>query len=211
MTDAAESDAELLHAWREGATEAGDALVQRHFRAVFRFFSSKVGENAEELTQRTFLACVEAKDRIESTRSFRAYLFGIARHILLQYLAKHYGREGKIEPHEASLHDMGMNAGPGFVTAREDQRMLFTALATLPLDLQLTLELHYWWGMGVAQIAEITEVPDGTVKSRLFRGRTMLREAVEAMSLEPAVRAATLEEAAQLVGKPRKTAPPIDS
>ncbi len=211
MSQADASDAELLDAWRGGQAAAGDTLVQRHFRAVFRFFSSKVGESAEELTQRAFLACVESKDRIESARSFRAYLFGIARNVLLQHLGKHYARDGKVEPHQASLHDFGVDAGPGFVTAREDQRMLFAALSRLPLDIQLTLELHYWWGMGIAQIAQITEVPLGTVKSRLFRGRTLLREAIESMEAKPAVRAATLGCAEQFVDEPGESGPPIDS
>ena len=55
------NDRELLHAWHNGDKRAGGQLFNRHFRAIHRFFASKVGPAyAEELSQQTFVAVVES-------------------------------------------------------------------------------------------------------------------------------------------------------
>jgi RNA polymerase sigma-70 factor (ECF subfamily) len=45
----------------------------------------------------------------------------------------------------------------------------------LPLDLQTALELHYWEELSTAELAEVLAIPQGTVKTRLFRAREQLR------------------------------------
>jgi RNA polymerase sigma-70 factor (ECF subfamily) len=77
------SDAELLDAWRAGDQSAGDDLFQRHFDALYRFFSSKLSSGVEDAIQQTLLGCVEARDRFRGDGSFRSFLFAIARHQLL--------------------------------------------------------------------------------------------------------------------------------
>ncbi|MEM6997249.1 MAG: sigma factor, partial [Myxococcota bacterium] len=72
-------DLQLWRGWRDGDAASGNELVQRHFTSIFRFFRGKVPAHADELTQQTFLACIEAKDRFRDGNSFRSYLFGIAR------------------------------------------------------------------------------------------------------------------------------------
>ena len=82
------SDFELLEAWKAGDDASGNLLVRRHFERIYMFFDSKVGGAVEDLTQRTFLACTTARDRIDPQRSFRTYLYGIARNQLLQYYTR---------------------------------------------------------------------------------------------------------------------------
>ncbi len=82
------TDEELLHAWRCGDKAAGDKLVDRHYESVDRFFRNKVNEHdLGDLTQRTFLACLEHPDRYEGRHgaTFKTYLLGIA-----WVLFKHY-------------------------------------------------------------------------------------------------------------------------
>jgi RNA polymerase sigma-70 factor (ECF subfamily) len=64
-------DYELLRALRGDDAAAGNDLVRRHFTSVYSFLRHKAPEHVDELVQRTFLACVEAVDRIDETRSFR--------------------------------------------------------------------------------------------------------------------------------------------
>lgn len=170
MTD----DLDLLRAWRSGDRDAGTKLFRRHVDSVFRFFHSKLTTDVDDLVQRTFLACVEAGDRLDKIRTFKAYLLGIARYQLLRYLEeKGRGKRWR------DLADVSVDSvtGPSKMMARrEEQRVLFDALRRLPVDLQITLELFYWEQMPMLDIAAVTEVPEGTVKSRLFRGRKLLRE-----------------------------------
>ena len=57
------TDTELLSAWRGGDLECGRTLFERHFDGVRRFFANKLDHGAEDMVQRTFLACVEGRDR----------------------------------------------------------------------------------------------------------------------------------------------------
>jgi RNA polymerase sigma factor (sigma-70 family) len=171
----AAADYELLSAWRNDDAASGNALVRRHFTSVYTFLRSKAPEHVDELVQRTFLACVEAVERIDETRSFRAYLFGIARRQLIYHYRSHRREGERFDPMLESVCDV--RGSPSQVAAmRQEQQLVLDALQNLPLDLQITLELHYWEGMTVAEVAAVLEVPPGTVKSRLHRARELLRE-----------------------------------
>ena len=65
------------------------------------------------------------------------------------------------------------------IRQQETQRQLIEALQRLPVEIQITLELHYWEDMGVTEIARVTGVPSGTVKSRLYRGRQLTKHVLE--------------------------------
>src|ERR1044071_7833713 len=82
MEQTQSTDRELLHRWGEGCRKAGDALIDRHFAAVYRFFRNKVGAELEDLVQQTFLACVEARARFREESSFKTFLLAIARYQL---------------------------------------------------------------------------------------------------------------------------------
>ncbi len=170
------TDEQLLDEWRAGDRSSGNVLLRRHFAAIFRFFAGKI-DCPEDLTQRTFQACAESRDRIEGR--VRPYLFGIARFQLLMYLRSNGRFKRRFSPQEHSV--AASITSPSQVVARqENQQRLLVALRDLPLDLQITVEMVYWEGMSVAEVASITEVPPGTVKSRLHRARRFLRRSLEA-------------------------------
>ena len=177
----APSDFDLLTAWQRGDNQAGDQLVRKHFWSVYRFFRSKVESAAEDLTQRTFLGCVEARDRVKAELSFRAYLFGIARFQLTRYLRRHSRSVGLFSPEDASIADLTGSLDRG-VARQEEQRMLVTALRQIPIDFQITVELYYWEDMSVAEIAEVLGVAPGTVKSRLGRARAELKKRLDRLA-----------------------------
>src|SRR5262245_5534947 len=83
-----DADLALLERWRQGDRRAGEDLFARHLAEVYRFFEHKVGSDAEDLAQRTFLACTAARDQFRGQSTFRTYLFTIARHELHGYLRK---------------------------------------------------------------------------------------------------------------------------
>jgi RNA polymerase sigma-70 factor (ECF subfamily) len=168
-------DYELLRAWRDDDGAAGNALIRRHFASVFAFLRDKAPEHADELVQRTFLGCLEAVDRIDQERSFRAYLFGIARRQLIYHYRQRRRESERFDPMVESVCDAGGTPSQ-FAAVREEQRLVLDALHRLPLDLQITLELHYWEGMTVVDVAQVLEVPSGTIKSRLHRARELLRD-----------------------------------
>ena len=166
------TDEDLLERWRGGDRAAGDVLVERHFDAVCRFFRSKLGDDIEDLIQRTFLDCVERREAIAGP-TFRSYLFAVARNRLFDAL-----RRGLRQP----VDDLGSRSiadlrtqGSTLLARHESREQVLQALDTLPLDFRLTLELAYWEELSGAEIAAILEVSPHTVRSRLSRGRDLLR------------------------------------
>jgi len=174
------TDHELLDAWRGGDDQAGNELFSRHAASIYRFFRNKVGPVAEDLAQKTFLGCVEGRDRVRGDASFRTYLFAVARNQLLMYLRSKATRERRFEPGVCSVVDL--SATPGRLAVRhEEQAIVSQALQRIPVDSQIALELFYWAEMSLDEIATVLDVAEGTVKSRLSRGRTQLRQCISEM------------------------------
>lgn len=175
------SDNELLERWRGGDRDAGNELFERHFDAIYRFFVHKVPDDATDLVQRTFLACVEGRERFRGASSFRTYLFAIARHELLAHWRK---RRPTADPAVSSVLDL--SASPSTALAlRAEHRLLLEALRSIPLELQIAIELHYWEELSAREIAEILELPEGTAKSRLRRAREALLERIAELEAGP--------------------------
>lgn len=169
-----DNDAGLLTAWRAGDTKAGSELVARHARAVLRFFRRKLDHSAEDLTQRTFLAAVEGRDRVQSVHGFRAYVLGIARHEYTRAIRR------KLRAPE-HLATPSQTSPSGAARKQQDRTRLLVGLRQLPLDLQITIELHYWEEMSTKEIAAVLGVAPGTIKWRLSRARGALADALDTL------------------------------
>jgi RNA polymerase sigma factor (sigma-70 family) len=183
-------DVDLLEAWRGGDRAAGEALFERYYRVLERFFANKVGTDPMDLIQETFLGCVAGKERLRSGQRFRSYLFGVA----FNQLKTHYRRVRKhgerFDPDTQAAADV--SPGPGTMVGKSDeQRLLLQALRRIPVRFQVVLELHYWEELSPAEIAEAVELPEGTVRTRLRRARELLDRALEAVTEDPRLREAT--------------------
>src|SRR6185295_7126854 len=91
------SDEDLLAAWNDGDEGAGERLFDRYFVRIVRFFRSKVHGEIDELVQRTFLGCLEARTRFRGEGSFYAFLFGIARHVLVDHYRAQRRGDGVVD------------------------------------------------------------------------------------------------------------------
>ncbi|MCA9658317.1 MAG: sigma-70 family RNA polymerase sigma factor [Myxococcales bacterium] len=171
---ASSSDLELLEAWRGGDLRAGNALFQRHFAALSRFFRNKIDVGVEDLIQDTFLACVEGRDRFAGRSSFRTYLFSVARHLLY---ARYRRRQRDLDVTVTSVIDLGASPSRP-LGRREEEAALLKALRSIPIEHQIALELAYWEGMKGPEIAEILGITANTARSRLARARAALRKAL---------------------------------
>jgi RNA polymerase sigma factor (sigma-70 family) len=184
------TDPELLEAWRAGEEAAGSELLRRHFDGLFRFFRARFDDGVADLVQRTLLAAVEARDRLPAT-GFRAYLFGIAHKQMLMHWRKASSRRERM----ALVGDPPASTGGSpskRVVQSEERRLLLTALRRLPLEMQVLVQLYYWDGLGTAEIAHALEIPAGTVKSRLFRARELLKDSIAALAASPTTLESTL-------------------
>lgn len=180
------SDVALLERWRGGDNRAGSSLVKRHFGALHRFFATKARGAEEDLIQQTFVACVEARDAFRGESSFRAYLFGLARHTLLNHYRKS-ARTQRLDFTTTSARDLA--ASPtGLLAEREEQQLLLSALQRIPIDQQIALELTYWEGLSAPDVARALAIPENTVYSRLRRAKAHLRKELAALAETPGER-----------------------
>lgn len=178
-----DADLALLDRWRDGDAHAGQDLFARHFADIYRFFEHKVGPEADDLAQHTFAACIAARDKFRGQSSFRSYLFAIARNQLYTYLRARQNRE-HVDFEATSIAEIITSLTSKLGRAREIEQ-LRTALAKLPAEQQLLLELHYWHDLDADALGEVFDATPGTIRVRLLRARKALRAEMAATTLDP--------------------------
>ncbi len=183
---------ERLLQWANGDDSAGRALVDAHFESVFRFFRTKLDRGCEDLTQQVFAAALAHPDRYRGEGSFRAYLLGVARNLLFNHFRSQRREAHALEVSELSAFELCPSLTSD-LAARGEVRLLHDALRKLPLGMQIVIELHYWEGATTAEIAQVVDIPQGTVKTRLARARAALRQQIECARAEPGLVRSTLD------------------
>jgi RNA polymerase sigma-70 factor (ECF subfamily) len=177
--DSEESDAELMAVVREGDRGAFARLVDRHKDAVVSYTTRLTGDRdrAEDLAQETFLRLFRAAAGYSEQGFLRAYLFRIATNLVrseerrerrLRLLLPFLGGRRHDEP-----------AAPSGLLLQEMHRQVAIALASLPLRFRAPLVLHEIEGWSYTDIARELSCREGTVKSRIHRGRRHLRQRLE--------------------------------
>lgn len=176
------NDEDLLRRWQAGDAEAGCELVTRHGRALASFFRQRVRSDAvADLVQDTFMVLCVSRDRIRSHASFRAFVFGVARRKLLEHTRR--------RP-VASLDVAGELSDPDpsattVMDGKFKKDLAVTALRRLPLDDQVLLELHDHQDLKRRELAEIFDVPMGSIGGRVHRARRRLERIIETLSERP--------------------------
>lgn len=182
-------DSRLLQLWRSGDKRAGDQLLRRYWPLLKAFFRHKRAANVEELVQSTLVACFQAVGRFAERSSFKTYVMGIARYQFLMSL-----RSEHAVPFDAATISTAPEESPSrLFSLKEERRFLLCALLRLPPEFHEVLTLLYWDGCSVEEIGQELEVPVGTVKSRLARGRAILREQLTSMNPPRHIHAALKE------------------
>ena len=177
------SDEELYAAWEGGDERAANALIDRHLRSIGRFFANKVTDasDAEDQACKVFEIVSRKLGSFERNSSFRTYLFGVARNVLRDYVKYKRRRRGEVDFQLTAVRDLGPSPS-AIVAERKDQLLLLQALRAIPLAYQIIIELSYFEEMTQAEIAELLELPPGTVASRIRRGKKMLDEKMEELA-----------------------------
>ncbi len=165
-----------LWLWSNGDAQAGRRFVAQHIGVVARFFERKLHGASDDQVQNTFETALRCAKNYRGTGSVRAFLLGIARNVLLEHLR----RVSALHRHQATLEaerslDEWTQSASAITRAREQNELLALALRRIPLDEQIAIELYYWEGLDVAEVAESLNAPPGTIKYRLANGRRRLK------------------------------------
>lgn len=172
----------------------GNELFKRHKTAVTNLFRRNVQSKQDipDLVQQTFLACINSRNDPDISGSVRSYMLGIAFHTMTAFF-----RRARRAPELGLENEEGtalasFEPDPEYVlTLSAEQRLLMKAIRRLPIELQVIIELTYWEGITCDEIASILQIPRGTVRGRLQRGRATLEKNLSALAESPELLATT--------------------
>jgi RNA polymerase sigma-70 factor (ECF subfamily) len=184
----------------EGSTTTKTGFEEEalpHLDAVYRFALRLSGapDQAEDLVQETFLRAFRSWGQYTKGTAAKSWLFTICRNVYLRrrertrrhddIVEQNVGHEGPgpspVNPVWTSV--LGVDPEGDFFNSIVDARIL-EALDELPEEYRTAVVLSDLESLSYADIAKLMEVPVGTVKSRLFRGRRKLQEVLYAYAVE---------------------------
>lgn len=197
-----ETDEALVTAAQAGDREAVDTLIRRHQSRIFNFALTLTagGADAEDLAQETFIRAFRGLSRFRGESSFRNWLVRIAVNAARTRRAQRARQAAVWEAHVeendlAERHPAraarSVEQADSVEQAMIRRQALDRALAALPHDLRAAVVLRDVEGLEYREIAAVLGIPDGTVMSRIFRARRLLRPMLAELRDGRAARPAT--------------------
>jgi RNA polymerase sigma-70 factor (ECF subfamily) len=173
------SDAAAIASSLEAPAAFG-ALFDRHATSIHRYLVRRVGPDAAEgLLGDCFRIAFERRAAYDGSRpDARPWLYGIATNLIASH-RRSEARRYRALHRMAVARDAPLAADPAVADAVDARALLprvLAAIADLPEAERDTLLLHVWEGLGYEEVAAAMAIPVGTVRSRINRARTRLRE-----------------------------------
>ena len=176
-----DADRVLVKAAQAGDADAIDTLVRRYQVRMFNFARTLTGGDgdAEDLAQETFIRAFRGLGRFRGESSFKNWLYRIA----VNVTHTHRGRRVRQAPVWERRLEADDDVSEHHLTSHTDdleesvmhRQALDRALSTLSEEMRTPLILHDVEGLEYREIAEILDVPIGTIMSRIFRARQRMR------------------------------------
>lgn len=173
------SDEQLMLRAARGSDRAFEELYNRHARRLQGFFVRRLGDDADlaaDFMHDTFLRLYAARETYREGRSFRPWLYTIAYNLVKNHLRNQLAIVRDDSPsarrfcdEEAADIELAMDE----TIFREALR---NTLKNLPEPYAMLFSLHYLEELTVPQVAQITGLPEGTVKSRLHKAMTIIKQ-----------------------------------
>ena len=169
-----QTDEQLMKRAAQGNDRAFEELYNRHARRLQGFFARRLGNDSDlaaDFMHDSFLRLYAAREKYHEGRNFRAWLYTIAYN-----LWKNHNRKPSPSPRDGRLDSL---ADDYDIEVELDEAILHNALRDVLKDLPepyaMLFSLHYEEELSVPQIAQITELPEGTVKSRLHKTMNIIK------------------------------------
>ncbi|MBI2256446.1 MAG: sigma-70 family RNA polymerase sigma factor [Proteobacteria bacterium] len=180
-------DGKLLDGIAKGDRAAFTEFYQRHNRSLFAFLVKMVRDRelAEEVLSETMLDVWRQAGRFEGKSSVTTWLFSIGHHKAVSRLRRM--REVALDEEvAANIEDSGPT--PDMQASDKDMsRLLARLIECLSLDHREILQLAYYQEFSVQEIAEVLDLPENTVKTRMFYARQRLKALLEQAGVKGAV------------------------
>ena len=188
----------LIEACLQGNQSAWNTIVSRYRRKVFNVAYTFVGrhDEAEDLTQDIFLKIFKALRTFDRRANFTTWIVSVSRNLCIDHYRR-VRKEREVVDRRVDASELTPVAGDIDAFARLDRfdrrALLREALAALPDTLRTAVAMRDLQELSYQEIARRLDLPDGTVKSRINRGRHELARQV--LRIEQARRAGSSERA----------------
>lgn len=179
-----DDEPQLIERARSGDGAAAGEIVERYQRRIFTLCVRILGDTdaAEELTQETLVKALTGLERFDGRSKLGTWLHRIATNACYSRIrsdrVRSRGRVAWPETAEPQARP-GVKRADEVLDAGQRRRLVSLALDQIQPEHRVVLVLRDVQGLEYEQVAEVLGVPIGTIKSRLFRARAALREAVE--------------------------------
>ena len=168
-------DKSLVDRCRQGEDEAWRELVDRFGQRVYSvaYHFTLKREDAEELSQEIFLKIFENLERYDGGFPLIAWIVSLSRNLCIdRYRRRKREKSFRFVSDDAVMPLLRSQDDPAADALKKERtKMLFSALAEIPEDLAEILVLRDLEGLAYDEIGRSLSLPEGTVKSRLFRAR----------------------------------------
>ncbi len=155
----------------KGDRDAQQQIYERHHGSAYRLLIRMVGHtDAADVLQEVFLQVFRTLNQFSGKSQFETWLYRLTLNQALQYLRQR--RRSRWTTLESDLMDRHADQ----TSRMEDKELLECALARLEPDLRASFLLREVEKLSYSEISKVTEVPEGTVASRLNRARQLLKE-----------------------------------
>jgi len=161
---------EQVRAAASGDREAAEALVERHYARLYAFLRRHAGNEADaaDLTQRTFARIWQALPRFAGRSSVSSWMHAIAWHTYVDWLRHDHRAENRPDAWWAGC--LADGDSPAEDLAHADlAAVVYATVDRMESDLRLTVHLHYYQGLSLAETADALNIATATVKHRLRR------------------------------------------
>ena len=162
-----------------------DRLIEQYQHRLLRYLVYLSGnrELAEDLFQETWIRVLERGHQYDGRHEFSTWLYAVARNLTIDYLRKNkpVSLDGLMDDEQhAPLEPADTRPMAWEVVQQHEQaERIGAALVSIPVEYRETVVLRFQEGLALDEIATVTGAPLGTVKSRLYRGLTMLMSRLE--------------------------------
>ena len=168
-------DTQLIERCRSGDRQAFESLLVEYekpvFNAAYRMLNSR--DDAQDVTQTVFLKVFENIGQFDPTRRFFSWIYRITLNESINWL----GKTNRLEPltHEAAFEGKGPEQE---VESANVSSSVQAALMTIKSDYRSVVVLKHFLGCSYVEISQILDIPEKTVKSRLYTARQQLKGAL---------------------------------
>lgn len=177
-----DDDRSLVSAAQRGDRAALERLLRRHYDRVHAICRRLTGStaDAEDAAQEAMIAIVRGLPRFDGRAAFSTWVYRIATNATFDELRRRKRRPAlHVAAEDGALVEHADPLSHRRVAAAETRFDLDRALAQLPDEFRLPVVLRDVGDLDYAEIAETLDIPIGTVKSRIARGRAMLTAALD--------------------------------